>query len=306
VNEALDEPAPVRRRGGRLGGRAATALPGVARAGRLIAARTRSVLPRRSDYADVGRTWRADLVAGVTVGVVALPLALGFGIASGLGAQAGLVTAIVAGLVAAVFGGSNVQVSGPTGAMTVVLVPVVARFGAGAVAVVGLIAGVMVVGAAFAGIGRYLAYIPWPVVEGFTIGIAVIIFLQQVPTALGVPKPAGENTAAVAFGALGDALGGAGGISSLLLVLVVAAVMVGATRLRRVIPRSLLAVVAATVTAGVTGMRVTRIGALPSSLPAPSLPGFSISRAGDLVSAAFAVALLAGLESLLSAKVATA
>jgi SulP family sulfate permease len=262
------------------------------------------VLPRRADYADVSRTWRSDLVAGLTVGVVALPLALGFGIASGLGAQAGLVTAIVAGLVAAVFGGSNVQVSGPTGAMTVVLVPVVAHFGAGAVAVVGLMAGVMVVVAAFAGVGRYLAYIPWPVVEGFTIGIAVIIFLQQVPTALGVPKPAGENTAAVAFRALGNALGGAGSSSSLVLVLVVAVVMIGSARLPRSIPGSLLAVVAATVTAGVTGMSVTRIGALPSGLPAPSLPGLSISRAGDLLSAAFAVALLAGLESLLSAKVA--
>src|SRR5947209_15738991 len=121
----------------------------------------RGMLPRRADYAEVPRAWRSDLVAGLTVGVVALPLALGFGIATGLGAQAGLVTAIVAGLVAAVFGGSNVQVSGPTGAMTVVLVPVVARFGAGAVAVVGIIAGVIVVVAAFAGVGRFLAYIPW-------------------------------------------------------------------------------------------------------------------------------------------------
>jgi SulP family sulfate permease len=97
------------------------------------------LLPARSDYTAVPRSWRSDLVAGLTVGVVALPLALGFGITSGLGAQAGLVTAIVAGVVAAVFGGSNVQVSGPTGAMTVVLVPVVARFGANGVIVVGLL-----------------------------------------------------------------------------------------------------------------------------------------------------------------------
>ena len=132
-----------------------------------------------------------DIVAGVTVGVVALPLALAFGITTGLGAKAGLMTAIVAGFVAAVFGGSNVQVSGPTGAMTVVLVPIVARYGADAVFVVGLMAGVLVLVAAFARVGRYLAYIPWPVIEGFTVGIAVIIFLQQVPAALGVAKPAG-------------------------------------------------------------------------------------------------------------------
>ena len=89
-------------------------------------------------------------------------------------------TAIVAGLVAGIFGGSNVQVSGPTGAMTVVLVPIVSRYGIDAVYVVGLMAGVLLVVAAFARLGRYLAYIPWPVVEGFTVGIAAIIFLQQV------------------------------------------------------------------------------------------------------------------------------
>ena len=86
------------------------------------------LLPRRADYAGIRRSWKGDVLAGVTVGVVALPLALAFGIASGLGATAGLVTAVVAGVVAALFGGSHVQVSGPTGAMTVVLVPIVADF----------------------------------------------------------------------------------------------------------------------------------------------------------------------------------
>ena len=95
------------------------------------------MLPRRADYAGLRASWRSDVVAGLTVGVVALPLALAFGITTGLGAKAGLITAIVAGLVAAVFGGSNVQVSGPTGAMTVVLVPIVARYGVDAVFVVG-------------------------------------------------------------------------------------------------------------------------------------------------------------------------
>ena len=269
-----------------------------------VLGRVRGMLPRRADYADVPRTWRTDVVAGLTVGVVALPLALGFGIATGLGAQAGLVTAIVAGLVAAVFGGSNVQVSGPTGAMTVVLVPVVARFGAGAVMIVGLMAGVLVIIAAFAGVGRYLAFIPWPVVEGFTIGIAAIIFLQQVPTALGVPKPAGENTAAIAVRAVGDALGGAGTWQALALVALVAVIMVGSARLHRAIPGSLLAVVVATVVASVANLNVTLIGALPAGLPAPSLPSVSAGQLSELFSAALAVALLAGLESLLSAKVA--
>src|SRR6187455_398937 len=96
------------------------------------------LLPRRSDYAGVRRSWRRDVLAGLTVGVVALPLALAFGISSGVGAAAGLITAVVAGLVAAVFGGSHVQVSGPTGAMAVVLAPIVSMHGVGAVALVTL------------------------------------------------------------------------------------------------------------------------------------------------------------------------
>src|SRR3954471_23687822 len=100
----------------------------------------RPLLPGRADYASVRRTWRGDLLAGLTVGIVALPLALAFGVSSGAGAESGLITAIVAGLVAAVFGGSNIQVSGPTGAMVVVLEPVVAAHGPGVVVVVSVLA----------------------------------------------------------------------------------------------------------------------------------------------------------------------
>jgi SulP family sulfate permease len=133
----VDDPAP----GGAAHGGAARGS-----ASRLAGA-IAALAPRRSDYAGVARTWRADVVAGLTVGVVALPLALAFGITTGLGASAGLATAIVAGFVAAVLGGSDVQVSGPTGAMTVVLVPLVARHGPDAVVVVGVLAGLLVVAA---------------------------------------------------------------------------------------------------------------------------------------------------------------
>lgn len=261
------------------------------------------LLPRRADYAGLRGSWKADLVAGTTVGIVALPLALAFGITSGLGAEAGLVTAIVAGLVAAVFGGSNVQVSGPTGAMTVVLVPVVARYGADAVLVVGILAGVLVMAAAFLRLGRYLAFVPWPVVEGFTLGIAVIIFLQQVPMALGVPKPEGENTALVALRAVGDAVDD-GQLAALGLVVMVAAIMTLAPRIHRSLPASLLAVATVTVVAATADLDVARIGSLPSSLPLPSLPSASADQLSRLLSAALAVAVLAALESLLSAKVA--
>jgi SulP family sulfate permease len=264
----------------------------------------RRLLPKRSDYAGLRSSWRGDVLAGMTVGVVALPLALAFGITTGLGAQAGLVTAIVAGAVAAVFGGSNVQVSGPTGAMTVVLVPLVARHGVDAVYLVGVLAGVLIVIAALARVGRLLAYIPWPVIEGFTIGIATIIFLQQVPAALGVAKPDGENTAVVALRAVGDAFAGAGSWGSIALVVFVAGLMILLPRWRRSLPASLIAVIAATAVAELAGLDVARIGALPGSLPAPSLPDLSISEISALISPALAVAALAAIESLLSAKVA--
>ncbi len=259
--------------------------------------------PRRADYAGFRRHWRNDLVAGLTVAVVALPLALAFGITTGLGAGAGLTTAIMAGVVAAVFGGSNLQVSGPTGAMTVVLVPLVARYGADGVVIVGVLAGLLVIAGALLRLGRYLAYIPWPVVEGFTLGIAVIIALQQVPNALGVPKPEGENTAVVAGRAVVDAAGDVN-LAALGLVLLVAAVMVLAPRLHRALPASLLAVLAATLVASVAPLDVATIGTLPQALPSFHLPHVAPGDLDRYLSAAFAIAALAAIESLLSAKVA--
>ena len=250
------------------------------------------------------RAPRRDLVAGVTVGVVALPLALAFGIASGLGAEAGLVTAVVAGVLAAVFGGSNVQVSGPTGAMTVVLVPIFAGHGAGGVLVVGLLAGVLLVAMAVAGLGRYVRLIPLPVVEGFTLGIAVIIALQQVPAALGVPAE-GEKILVRAGNAMASWLRHPQ-LAEPLLAMVVVVVVLGVLRYRPALPGALIAVVAATVVAAVGGLHVAVIGALPRGLPMPSLPGVGSADLGPLLLPAFAVATLAALESLLSATVADA
>ena len=163
--------------------------------------RTAALLPGRAEARTLRRDPKRDLIAGVTVAVVALPLALAFGITSGLGAAAGIATAVVAGAIAAIFGGSNLQVSGPTGAMTVVLVPIVAQFGASAVLVVGLMAGVLLLALAYARAGRYVRYLPLPVVEGFTVGIAIVIALQQVPAALGVPAE-GEKVGAAAIAAV--------------------------------------------------------------------------------------------------------
>jgi SulP family sulfate permease len=261
-----------------------------------------ALLPGGSDYRGLRGTWRGDLLAGITVAVVALPLALAFGVASGLGAEAGIVTAIFAGVVAGVFGGSHVQVSGPTGAMTVVLVPVVASVGPDGVLLVALLAGLLVIVAGVAGLGRYAGILPWPVVEGFTVGIALLIFLQQVPAALGVHKPHGENTAGLAVRALGHWSGH--GWAALGLVALVGAIMIALPRLHRGLPASLFAVGTATLVAELAGLHVARIGHIPAGLPTPSLPHVALGEIPGLLSAVLAVAALAAIESLLSAKVA--
>ncbi len=269
-----------------------------------VLARAAALLPSWRDYRNVPRTWRRDLLAGVTVGIVALPLALAFGVSSGAGAEAGLVTAIVAGVVAAVFGGSNVQVSGPTGAMVVVLGPIVASHGVGALTVVSVLAGVFVIAAGVLRLGQSVALIPWPVIEGFTLGIAVIIFLQQVPAAVGVSPTGGENAFLGAVAAVSSA--GPAALAPLALVAVVAAVMTLAPRLHPSIPGSIVAIVIATLVAVLLRLDVADIGALPSSLPAPRLPEASLQTLKALVGPALTVAALAAIESLLSARVASA
>lgn len=263
----------------------------------------RSLLPGAGDYRDVRRTWKGDLVAGVTVGIVALPLALAFGVSSGAGAASGLVTAIVAGVVAAVFGGSNVQVSGPTGAMVVVLAPIIAAHGIGALAVVGVLAGLMVLAAGILRLGRAVTFIPWPVIEGFTLGIAVIIFLQQVPSALGVPATEGLNAIVGAVDAVTRA-SWPDAAWSLAVVAVVASIMLVAPRIHPLVPGSIIAIVAVTVVTGLVGAPVATIGELPSGLPAPVLPSIDLETLGALLLPAATVAALAAIESLLSARVA--
>lgn len=263
----------------------------------------RSLLPGAGDYRDVRRTWKGDLVAGITVGIVALPLALAFGVSSGAGAASGLVTAIVAGVVAAVFGGSNVQVSGPTGAMVVVLAPIIAAHGIGALAVVGVLAGIMVLAAGVLRLGRAVTFIPWPVIEGFTLGIAIIIFLQQVPSALGVPATEGLNAIVGAVDAVTRA-SWPDAAWALAVVAVVAAIMLVAPRVHPLVPGSIIAIVAVTVVTALAGAPVATIGELPSGLPAPVVPSIDLETLGALLLPAATVAALAAIESLLSARVA--
>lgn len=262
----------------------------------------RSLLPVKADYAGVGKSWRRDVLAGLTVAVVALPLALAFGVASGLGAVAGLVTAIVAGAVAAVFGGSNFQVSGPTGAMVVVLFPLVGTYGASAAVSVAIIAGVLVVLMGIFGFGKLLSLVPWPVIEGFTVGIAVIIALQQVPFALGMSPGDSDKTVVNAVEAVGRFT--SENVVPLGITVLTVLVVMGMNRIRRSLPSSLIAVVVATAVCVWVGIDIPAIGAVPSEPPSPSLPPLDVDTVRALMGAALAVAVLAALESLLSAKVA--
>ncbi|MFY9637002.1 MAG: SulP family inorganic anion transporter, partial [Cellulosimicrobium cellulans] len=270
------------------------------RSGSLALAR---FLPSRADYAGLRQSWRTDVFAGITVGIVALPLALAFGVSSGVGAEAGLITAIVAGLVAAVMGGSHVQVSGPTGAMVVVLAPVVAVHGTGSVALVSLMAGLMVCALGISGLGKAVAFIPWPVVEGFTLGIAAIIFLQQVPLATGTAGTPGHNTLLAAIEAASAAVAPTV-VLTLALVAGVAVVMILVQKYFRALPASLLAVLLATTAAELLRLDVPRIGELPHSLPSPSVPAMDLASVSALAMPAVAIAALAAIESLLSARVA--
>ena len=264
---------------------------------------TRSLLPSWKDYKDAPRTWRGDLLAGVTVGIIALPLALAFGVSSGAGAESGIITAIVAGIVAAIFGGSNIQVSGPTGAMVVVLGPVVANYGVGVVAVISLMAGIVVVAAGALKLGRSVTYIPWPVIEGFTLGIAVIIFLQQVPSAIGTTPGESSNAFLAAVQSFGT-VDWSTVIFPVGVVAVVAIIMLVAPKIYKPLPGSIVAIIVVTVLANLLDLPLARIGELPNSLPTPMLPSLDPGVLSSLIAPALTVAALAAIESLLSARVA--
>ncbi|MFZ1362181.1 MAG: SulP family inorganic anion transporter [Candidatus Nanopelagicales bacterium] len=260
------------------------------------------LLPTTDDYQGLSRSWRKDILAGLTVAVVALPLALAFGVASGLGATAGLITAIVAGAVAAVFGGSNFQVSGPTGAMAVVLLPLVGTYGTSAAITVAVIAGVLVILMGIFRFGRLLALVPWPVIEGFTVGIATIIVIQQVPFMLGLTPGGSDKTLVNAWDALQHV--SADSLIPLGITSVTVIIFMAANRVRRSLPSSLIAIVVVTVLCFWLTLDTPLIGAIPHDLPAPSIPDLSPATVQLLFGAALAVAVLAALESLLSAKVA--
>jgi SulP family sulfate permease len=256
------------------------------------------LLPVKEDFEF--RSPRSDIIAGLTVAVVALPLALAFGIASGLGAAAGITTAVIAGFLAALFGGSRVQVSGPTGAMTVVLIPIFHSFGANGVLLVGFLAGAVLLLFAIFRLGSHIHRIPTAVVEGFTAGIAVVIALQQVPFILGLP-PTGEDKAWLQ--AVHLISGAKPNWTAIITAGVVCLSILAVARFVPKLPFALIAIVVVTVVAEVSNLPVDRIGTLPTSLGRLDCAFLQQSNWWQLIPSAIAVAALAALEALLSAKI---
>lgn len=267
-----------------------------------------SFWPQRREFSNNRKDLITDLIAGLTVAIVALPLAIGFGITSGMSAAAGLTTAIFAGFLAAVFGGSKYQVSGPTGAMTVILIPVIHSYGVSAIPALGLMAGLMVIAMAIFKFGAVINRVPWTVVEGFTVGIALIISLQQIPLALGIAKGAGEKSFLVAWNTFKSALDAGLNYSSLLVVVLTLIIkftwpkIVTKLHLKAHIPASFIALVLVTLFVKALSIDVATIGSIPRSLGTYKQPIFG--NLTSLLVPALWIALLAAVESLLSARVA--
>lgn len=248
-----------------------------------------------------------DAIAGVTVALVAIPLAIAIAIASGADPAKGIVTVIVAGLLISLLGGSRVQIGGPTGAFIVVVYGVIADHGYEGLVLATFMAGLILLLAGLLRAGSLIQYVPEAVINGFTIGIAVIIATSQLKDFFGieVAQLPAEFVKAV------PTLWAARDTASLSAFLVGAATLVSIVLLRRLFPRlpcSIIAVAAASAVVFSAGLSVdtivSRYGALPQSFPAPAIPSLSLGKMIELLPSALVIAFLAGVESLLSAMVA--
>lgn len=249
----------------------------------------------------------SDLVAGLTVGLVALPLAMAFGIASGVTPQAGLYTAVVAGFLISALGGSRLQIGGPTGAFVVIVAGIIATHGVSGLLMVTLMAGVILMLMAVTGLGTAVKYIPRPVTIGFTNGIAVLIASTQVKDFLGLETGAIPSEFILRMRVLVNSLTSVHwpallvAISSLLIILIL-------PRLTKRVPGSIVALALGTLAVAGLGVPVETIGSkfggIPTGLPHVSVPQFRPDLILPLLPAAVTVAMLAAIESLLSAVVA--
>jgi len=248
-----------------------------------------------------------DAIAGIIVGIVALPLAIAFAIASGVSPEKGLFTAIIAGFVISALGGSRVQIGGPTGAFIVIVYGIVQQFGVNGLIVATFIAGLLLIIMGIAKLGSIIKFIPHPLIVGFTTGIALIIFSSQMKDFFGLKMgsvPADFINKWIAY---------SHNISSVnIYAIIIGAATLGIIllwpKLTHKIPGSLVAILVTTLAVYFFKLPVetigSRFGAIPSALPTPVIPGISWPVIQQLIKPAFTIALLGGIESLLSAVVA--
>lgn len=253
------------------------------------------------------RTFAGDLVAGLTVAMVALPLALAIAIASGAQPEDGLVTAVVAGFLISALGGSRVQIGGPTGAFIVVVFAVIAEYGYDGLVLATLMAGVILLAAGFLRAGSLIRYVPEAVINGFTIGIAAVIAASQLKDFLGLAAddlPADFLPKVAALWAARDTFNP----SAFAIAIVTLALIVLLRRLVPRLPGLVIAVAIASAALPLFGLDAetigSRFGGIAASLPAPRLPDLSLARMAELLPSALIIAFLSGVESLLSALVA--
>jgi len=248
-----------------------------------------------------------DILAGIIVGIVALPLAIAFAIASGVSPEKGLITAIIAGLIISALGGSRVQIGGPTGAFIVIVYAIVQEHGVGGLTIATLMAGFIIIGMGLAKLGNYLKFIPYPLIVGFTSGIAIIIFSSQVKDLFGLPidsLPADFIEKWEVYAGNFTALNWTAvviGISTILIAL-------NFHRLSKKIPGSIAAIALSTFVVYFFDLPVdtieSKFGEIPNHISLPVIPRVDFATIQALIQPAIAIALLGAIESLLSAVVA--
>jgi SulP family sulfate permease len=263
-----------------------------------------TVLRERYKAAD----FKADVMSGLTVAIVALPLSMAIAIASGVTPDRGLFSAIVGGFIVSAFGGSRFQIGGPAGAFIVLVSATANKYGVDGLILATFMSGFILLAIGYLRLGTYIKYIPYPVTVGFTAGIAVIIFISQIKDLLGLSLPGKEPGPVIEKLAALSIAWPSFNISAVAVSVLSVGTIVAVRKVRPRWPSLLIAVGLASVVAAVFHLPVetigTRFGGIPHALPAPRLPEMSFSKIADLMPAAFSFALLGGIESLLSAVVA--
>jgi SulP family sulfate permease len=254
-----------------------------------------------------GADFRADVVAGLTLAIVALPLSMAIAIASGVTPDRGLTTAIVGGFFVSLLGGSRFQVGGPAGAFIVLVALTVERHGIDGVILATLMAGVLLIAAGLMRLGTYIKFIPYPVTVGFTAGIGVIIFVSQIKDLFGITLAQEPSRLIPKLAALARAADTVS-MSTIMVSIIALVIIVGLNRLRPTWPGMLIAIVVAAGAAWALSLPVetigSRFGGIPRELPWPVWPTFSLDKVQAVFPDAVAFALLGSIESLLSAVVA--